>query len=51
MIKNSLIYCTEDGKEIRIDDTILNRIKARFRGFKLMHKLEWGKTVKDKVGK
>lgn len=50
MIKNSLIY-RKDGSEIRIDDTLLNRIKARLRGFKLMHKVEWGKTIKDKVGK
>ena len=48
MIKNSLIYRTDNGKEIKIDDTILNRIKAFSRGFKLVCKVDWGKTKDDK---
>ena len=48
MIKNSLIYRTLGGSEIRIDDTLKNRLLARLRGFKLMHKVEWGKTKGSK---
>jgi len=48
MTKNSLIYRTEDGKEIQIADTILNRIKARLRGFKLVCSINW---VSPKDGK
>ena len=44
MTKKSLIYRTEDGKEIKINDTILNRIKAFSRGFKLVCKVDRGKT-------
>jgi len=40
MIKKSLIYI-KDGSVIRIDDTLLNRIKARLRGFKLVRKADW----------
>ena len=40
-MNKSLIYRTDSGKEIRIDDTILNRIKARLRGFKLVRKADW----------
>ena len=43
MIKKSLIYRTEDGKEIKIDNTILNRIKAWSRGFKLVYSIDCGK--------
>ena len=48
MIKNSLIYRTDNGKEIKIDDTILNRMKAWSRGFKLMHKVNQGKSKDGK---
>jgi len=40
MIKKSLVYI-KNGSVIRIDDTLLNRIKARLRGFKLVRKADW----------
>ena len=45
MTKNSLIYRTEGGKEIKIDDTILNRIKAKLRGFKFIRTVDWDKML------
>lgn len=48
MIKKSLIYRTDGGSEIKIDDTILNRIKARLRGFKLVCSIDWGKSQDGK---
>jgi len=48
MVKNSLIYRTEEGKEIKIDNTILNRMKAFSRGFKLVCKVNRGKTKDGK---
>jgi len=48
MIKKSLIYRTDNGKEIKIDDTILNRMKAWSRGFKLVCKVNRGKTKDGK---
>lgn len=44
-MKKSLVYL-KDGKGIRIDDTILNRIKARARGFKFIAKIDWDADVK-----
>jgi len=40
MIKKSLVYI-KNGSVIRIDDTILNRVKSRLRGFKLVRKADW----------
>ena len=40
MIKKSLVYI-KNGSVIRIDDTLLNRIKARMRGFKIVRKADW----------
>ena len=47
-MNKSLIYRTEDGKEIKIDDTILNRIKAFSRGFKLICIINQGKSKDGK---
>ena len=43
-MNKSLIYI-KDGKKIMIDDTILNRIKAKLRGFKLISTLDWDKML------
>ena len=40
-MKKSLIYI-KGGSVIRIDDTLLNRIKAKLRGFKLIREDDWG---------
>ena len=45
MTKNSLIYRTDNGKEIKVDNTILNRIKAKLRGFKLISTVDWDKVL------
>ena len=51
MINKSLIYL-KDGKKIMIDDTLLNRIKARLRGFKFVRKVFYGvELCKSKDGK
>lgn len=41
MARKSLLFI-KDGKQIVIDDTILNRIKARLRGFKFVRKVFYG---------
>ena len=43
-MNKSLIYL-KDGKVIRIDDTILNRIKAKLRGFKFIRTVDWDKML------
>jgi len=43
-LKKSLIYL-KDGKKIMIDDTILNRIKAKLKGFKFISTLDWDKML------
>jgi len=48
MTKKSLIYRTDNGKEIKIDNTILNRMKARLRGFKFISTVDWGKSKDGK---
>jgi len=43
-LKKSLIYL-KDGKKILLDDTILNRMKAKLRGFKFISAVDWNKML------
>jgi len=43
-LNKSLIYL-KDGEKIMIDDTILNRIKAKLRGFKFISTVDWDKML------
>jgi len=46
-MKKSLVYL-KNGKGIRMDDTVLNRIKAKLRGFTFIAKVDWSATVEVK---